>query len=51
MTVTVGTGGTYRSEPAVIFVLSRQFPALKLSAVVLYRSAMAYSVSFVPAVI
>ena len=50
MTVTVGTGGTYRSEPGVTLVLSKQLPMLKLSAVVLYRSAIAYSVSFAPTV-
>lgn len=49
--MTVGTGGTYKSEPGVILVLStKQFPVLKLSAVVLYRSAIAYSVSFTPTV-
>lgn len=50
MTVTVGTSGTYSSEPGVRSVLSKQFPVLKLSAVVLYRSAIVYNVSFVPTV-
>lgn len=40
MTVTVGTGGTYRSDPAVTGLFPKQLPMLKLSAVVLYRSAM-----------
>jgi len=35
MTVTVGTGGTYKLEPAFKAVLFRQLPILRLSAVVL----------------
>ena len=50
MTVTVGTGGTYKTYPAVMVVLVKQLPTLRLSAVVLYRSAIEYSVSFTPAV-
>jgi len=46
MTVTVGTGGTYKGEPAAGTVLPRQLLAPKISAVVLYRSAMVYNVSF-----
>ena len=51
ITVTVGTGGTNTVEPDVTIALSKQLPALKFSAVVLYRSAIEYSVSFVPTVI
>ena len=51
ITVTVGTGGTNRVDPAATVALFKQLPALKLSAVVLYRSAIEYSVSFVPTVI
>lgn len=45
MTVTVGTGGTYKREPAAGTVLPRQLLAPKISAVVLYLSAMVYNVS------
>ena len=46
MTVTVGTGGTYNNEPVAGMVLFKQLLALNISAVVLYLSAMVYSVSF-----
>jgi hypothetical protein len=46
--VTVGTGGTYRIEPAAGTVLFKQLLILKLSTVVLYRSAIEYNVSFAP---
>lgn len=51
ITVTVGTGGTNIVDPGGTIALSKQLPALKFSAVVLYRSAIEYSVSFVPTVI
>ena len=51
ITVTVGTGGTYKMDPAAGAVSLRQLPVLKFSAVVLYRSAIEYIVSFVPTVI
>ena len=40
MTVTVGTGGTYKIEPVAGMVLFKQLLALKISAVVLCLSAM-----------
>ena len=39
MTVTVGTGGTYKARHTGISNEERQFAALKVSAVVLYRWA------------
>jgi len=50
MTVTVGTGGTYKMDPAAGSVLFKQLLLFKFSTVVLYRSAIEYSVSFVPRV-
>ncbi len=47
MTVTVGTGGTNKIEPVAGMVLFKQLLAFKTSVVVLYLSAMVYSVSFV----
>ena len=47
MTVTVGTGGTNKSEPVAGMVLFKQLLAFKTSVVVLYLSAIVYSVSFV----
>ena len=44
-TVTVGMGGTYKSEPATGSVLFKQLLVPNISAVVLYLSAMVYSVS------
>jgi hypothetical protein len=35
MTVTVGTGGTYKAKPAGTSAESRQFAVLRLSALVL----------------
>ena len=46
ITVTVGTGGTNKSEPAAGIVLFKQLLTFNTSAVVLYLSAMLYSVSF-----
>jgi len=46
MTVTVGTGGTYNNDPAAGMVLFKQLLAPNISVVVLYLSAMVYSVSF-----
>lgn len=40
MTVTVGTGGTYNNEPVMGMVLFKQLLVFKISAVVLYLSAM-----------
>lgn len=51
ITVTVGTGGTYKMDPAAGTVLFKQLPVFKFSTVVLYLSAIEYSVSFVPKVI
>lgn len=45
MTVTVGTGGTYKRDPTAGIVLFKQLLVFKISAVVLYLSAMVYSVS------
>lgn len=35
MTVTVGTGGTYKTDPGVMVGLLKQLPTLKMAAVVL----------------
>jgi hypothetical protein len=43
----VGIGGTYNKEPAAGMVLFKQLLVFKISVVVLYLSAMVYSVSFV----
>jgi hypothetical protein len=50
ITVTVGTGGTYKMEPVAGTVLFKQLLIFKLSTVVLYRSAIEYNVSLVPTV-
>jgi hypothetical protein len=45
MTVTVGTGGTYKAKPTGTSKEDRQFATLRFSAVVLYRCAREYIVS------
>lgn len=45
MTVTVGTGGTYKAKPTGTSKEDKQFATLRFSAVVLYRCAREYIVS------